>query len=232
MPLPLPGQQTTAPNPATLTAAHLNHPPALGANANHEAREGTLTWVGNIMQVTGGAATNYCYIPGNAGGAVIRPGVSYGVVDCAGGGPDFWVISDQFGGCEWHEVYHAGLNMLGFLHVYRSSEGGISKYKLETGWVLRNKKRSSVLSTSPPLYKAVWAVSLINRGNNPPTVQSKFIKVSDPPFVFAATPGAGGMVAAAPTGNLNITHEDNGDTDYTVAQKWTVFKGSVKRAFH
>jgi hypothetical protein len=124
-------------------------------------------------------------------------------------GGDFYVISDQYGGCEYHELYNANFNMLAFLHVYRG--GGLTTtYTVAAGWVLRNVKRSAVIAERGGMSGSNWSVSVINRGNNPPTVQSNFVHVRNPPYL----PGQGYV------GNFTVSDEDNGDTSYLAQQMW------------
>jgi len=198
MPLPTVGFTLGKPDPGTLVAAALNHPPVTGGNEIHDAKEGHCTVMANDMQFAGAGGLNYCYIPAHVGK------VSFGVVDCAAAG-DFYVVSDQYGGCEYHELYNAQYNMLVFLHIYRG-DGGTVQYTRGAGWVLRSEKRSSVIAQRDGMTGSNWSVSLINRNVNPPTVASKFIHVRNPPF----NPAQGGYV-----GNFTVTSEDDGDTGYT-----------------
>jgi hypothetical protein len=190
MPLPTLNTLLTNPNPTDpipLAAAALNHPPVTGGNELHNAKEGNLTWNGNQMVVSPAGVVNYSFIP------AVPYKVTFCVVDCNGGG-DAYVISDQYGGCEYHELYNANLNMLGFLHIYRG-DGAITPYTLAGGWVLRSAKRSAVISQQFGMAGSNWSVSLIDRTANPPTVQSKFIHVQTYP-------------------SFTVTGEDNGDTPY------------------
>jgi hypothetical protein len=199
MPLPTVGSTVGKPSPDGLAVALLNHPPVTGGNEIHEAKEGHCTFVANDMQIAAGGLVNYCYIPAHVGK------VSFGVVDCTAAG-DFYVISDQYGGCEYHELYNAQYNMLAFLHIYRG-DGATVSYTPAAGWVSRSEKRSAVIAVREGMTGSNWSVSLVNRGVNPPTVDSKFIHVRNPPF----DPTRGGYV-----GNFTVTSEDPGDTSYTM----------------
>jgi len=189
MPLPVLNNIVTPPGPSTLTAALNNHPPVTGGNETHSPKTGNLAWAGNTMTVSGVGVVNYWYIP------AVQNKVSFCCVPCTGGG-DAYVISDQYGGCEYHELYNATHNMLAFLHVYRG-DGATTQYTLAPGWVLRSTKRSAEIAKRHGMTGSNWSVSLINRTNNPPTVQSKFIHVKGYP-------------------TLTVQGEDNGDTNYSL----------------
>lgn len=200
MPLPVVNNRVTAANPNLAARAHLNHPIAIADNAIHAAMEGHLTWNGHIMQISAVGAVNYCYIPAFPGR------VSYGVVDCNGlGGGDFYVISDQYGGCEYHELYNG--NYLAFLHIYRG-DGMIVPYTLAPGWTVRRRMRSAVIAQQGGMTGSNWSVSVVDTGQPNHPVQSKFIHVENmaPPHVF-------GQPLNPP--DLRVTLEDNGDTEYS-----------------
>jgi len=185
-----------------MVQALLNHPVVTQDNAIHAATEGNLVWLGNTMTIAGGGVTNYCYIP------AVPDKVSYGVVDCGGGGGgDFYVVSDQYGGCEYHELYNAAFNQLAFLHIYRGG-GGIVPYTLAQGWVVRSRKRSALIAQQNGVTGSNWSVSLVNRNNNPPQVQSKFVHI-----VNMAAPHVFGQPLNPAI--LTVTGEDNGDTEYS-----------------
>jgi hypothetical protein len=153
------------------------------------------------MQISAVGVTNYCYIP------AFPHTVSYGVVDCGAGGGDFYVVSDQYGGCEYHELYNAGFNRLAFLHIYRG-DGGITPYTPAPGWVLRSEKRSAQIAARHGMNGSNWSVSLVNRGNNPPLVQSKFVHI-----VNRAAPHQFGQPMNPAI--LTVVDEDNGDAAYS-----------------
>lgn len=178
---------------SALGAAQNNHPPVTATNTHFGAKCGNLTWLGNTMTVSNVGATNCWYIP-----AVVNQ-VSYCVVPGAGAG-DVYVISDQYGGCEYHELYNAAHNLLSFLHVYRG-DGATTQYTLAPGWVSRGVKRSAVIASAHGMQGSNWSVSLIDRTVNPPTVQSKFIHVQGYPLPI-------------------VTGEDNGDTAYPRGGWW------------
>jgi hypothetical protein len=143
-------------------------------------------WFGNEFRITVGGHHNYRFIPDK------RNKVSYCVVPGHGLGDDFWVISTQYGGCEYHELYHPDLNLLAFLHVYRG-DGITVQYTLASGWELREIKESKFIAQKYGMKGSNWSVSHIDRSYNPPEVESKFIHV-----------GGG-------SGPIKVTGEHSGD---------------------
>lgn len=204
MPLPVVNDIVTYPNPTALTAAANNHPPVTAGNDHFGAKTGNLTWQGNTMTVSGTGTQNYWFIP------AVPDKVSFCTVPCGAGG-NAYVISDQYGGCEYHELYNATQNMLAFLHVYRG-DGATTQYTPAPGWVVRNVKRSSVLAIAGGMTGSNWSVSCINRTNA--TVQSKFIHINS---------------------LLTVTHEDSGDTPYPApapVQNTGGIGRKLKKLFH
>ena len=190
MPLPDTNTILTIPNLTGLPPDALwNHPIVMKGNEDHGARMGNLTWAAPRMTVTNGFPINCWYIP-----AVVNK-VSYCVVPRGAGG-DAYVISDQYGGCEYHELYNASFSKLAFLHVYRG-DGKVTKYKPAAGWVVRTMKRSSVIAQRGGMSVSNWSVSYIQWNVTPPVVQSKFIAVRDS-FQWG----------------LKVVDEDDGDTPY------------------
>lgn len=185
MPLPTVNNIVANPNPAALAAAGNAHPPVTAGNDHFGAKAGHLAWAGNTMNVSGAGVVNYWFIP------AVQDKVSFCVVPCGGGG-DAYVISDQYGGCEYHELYNATYNALAFLHVYRG-EGATTQYTPVPGWVRRSVKRSAAIAVQHGMTGSNWSVSLIDRANA--TAQSKFIHVQGYP-------------------NLTVTGEDDGDASY------------------
>jgi hypothetical protein len=167
------------PNPSALGKALLAGPLVTIENAVYDAKCGNAAWVGNHFTVSGEGVVNYWFVP------AIPNKVSYCVVNCTSTG-DAYVISDQFGGCELHELYNAQYRQLAFLHVYRGG-GATVQYTAGAGWVLRSVKRSSSIAQAGGMNGSNWSVSYINRTNNPPVVQSKFIGVTgSPPAITVA----------------------------------------------
>jgi hypothetical protein len=188
--MPLPNLNTliaTAPNLSTLGAALNNHPPVTAGNDHFGAKTGNLSWAGHTMTVSAVGVGNYWFIPDKLDAA------SYCTIPCGGGGTAY-VISTQYGGCEYHELYHAGLNMLAFLHVYRG-DGATTQYVAAAGWVVRSVKRSATLSQAHGMRGSNWSFSEINLATT--AVQSKFIHVEGYP-------------------NMTVTGEDNGDAAYPI----------------
>ena len=125
------------------------------------------------------------YVPQAAAGCA-----HFCVVPCTGG-QDAYVISDNYGGCEYHEAYNAQLNLLAFFHVHRGG-GTTAKFKLAPGWVQRSVIRSAAISAT---IGSNWSISCVNRNVHPPTVASKFIRVGGYP-------------------NLTVQNDDPGTAPY------------------
>ena len=186
MPLPVAGNLIGPPTPGGITPAVFVVAPGTPAVvtdnvATFSAMNGSANWAGNTLNITA-AVGNYWYVPQAAGGHA-----HYCVVP-GGGGGDAYVVSDNYGGCEYHEAYHAVSNTLAFFHVFRGN-GLIARYTLAAGWVLRNVIRSYNIAQT---LGTNWSISCINRAVNPPVVQSAFIRVTGamPPLtVGAVDPG-------------------------------------------
>ena len=144
-------------------------PPVSTQSAHFNPKRGNAKWLGNQFTLSGEGLVNYWYVPAKVGE------VSYCVVHGNGAG-DAYVISDQFGGCEYHELYNASKNLLAFLHVYRG-DGTIAKYDIAPGWALRSVKRSAEISKTHGMSGSNWAFSCIDRSTSPPTVETQFIHV-------------------------------------------------------
>ena len=99
---------------SALAAALNNHPPVTANNTEFSATCGNATWLGNTLTVSNIGVNNCWNIP------AIVDKVSYCVVPGAGAG-DAYVISPQYGGCEYHELYNAAHNLLAFLRAYAIS---------------------------------------------------------------------------------------------------------------
>ena len=197
MPLPIVGNLIGGPTPAGITpAVFVAGPgaPAVVANtvASFSALNGTANWVGGTLNITAPAG-NYWYVPQAGNGHA-----HYCVVP-GGGGGEAYVISDNYGGCEYHEAYHAGQNLLAFFHVFRGN-GLIARYALAPGWVRRNVIRSYNIAQT---LGTNWSISCVNRVPNPPIVQSTFIRVT------------GGMPP------LTVSAVDNGLTQYPAKERFT-----------
>lgn len=187
MPLPTINDIMSPPNSSSLGSDLIASPPVTATNTIFQPKRGNASWAGNRLQISGEGLVNYWFIP------AVQNQVSYCVVHGNGAG-NAYVISDQYGGCEYHELYNAAHNLLAFLHVYRGG-GATTQYTPAEGWVLRSVKRSAVISTTHGMGGSNWSVSCIDRTTTPPTVQSKFIHVQGYP-------------------NITVTGEDNGDTAY------------------
>ena len=150
-----------------LNAALRTHPPVTNHNATHDAKSGNAKWVGKTLHIAAEGLINYWYIP------PIDDEVSYCVVHDKGGYGDAYVISDGFGGCEYHTLSNAKFGLTAFLHVYRG--GGITtKYTLADGWIRTRILSSDGMTKANGSHKRDhMVVSHIDRTNN--TVKSKFI---------------------------------------------------------
>ena len=58
-----------------------------------------------------------------------------------------WVISDQFGGCEWHIRQNDQLKLFAFLHVSRGF-GKTAQYQPAPGWKKLEEQRSANLGNA------------------------------------------------------------------------------------
>ena len=137
MPLPAKNDLMKAPGASNppLGNALATHPPVTGDNAVFTAKHGNAVWSGKTFVVSGEGLVNYWYLP------AVQDKVSYCVVHGNGAG-DAYVISDQFGGCEYHQLYHKEMNLVAFLHVYRGTSGPAT-YTVAAGWELQGKKFSN-----------------------------------------------------------------------------------------
>jgi hypothetical protein len=172
MPLPNVGHLISGPVPNGIAAALTAHPPVSDtSSASHSAMNGYAHWVGNKLTLEATGGSNYWYIPQASPGCA-----HFCAVPCTGG-QEAYVISDNYGGCEYHEAYNAQLNLLAFFHVHRGG-GKVAKYKLSPGWVQRSVIRSAAISAT---IGSNWSISCIDRSTFPPTVTSKFIRVGGYP---------------------------------------------------
>ncbi len=148
----------------------------------HEALQGHAIWNGTTLVISHMGLVNYCFIP------AISHKVSYCVVPGEGADKDFYVISDRYGGCEFHTLYNPTHNMFAFLHVYRSS-GVTINYKLRPGWVLQSVKRSAEISQAYGMAGSNWSVTHINRATRPASAQSCFIHLNSMLNVMGVSDG-------------------------------------------
>lgn len=175
------------PSGSKLGSATLANPPVTNDNAHFGPKRGNGSWVGTKFVVSGEGLVNYWFIP------AVHGQVSYCVVHCNGSGPAY-VISDQYGGCEYHELYNAQFKQLAFLHVYRGG-GTTAQYTIAPGWQLRSVKRSARIAQDAGMRGSNWSFSHIDRSTPNPTVTTKFINVDGYP-------------------DIKVMREDNGDTPY------------------
>jgi hypothetical protein len=188
--LPIVGDTMTNPNPGPLPAAAAPHVPINGGAVVHQATAGNAVWNVNTLQVANVPPDNFRFIP------AVPNTVSYCVVPGVGGVNPVYVISDQYGGCEYHELYNAALNALAFLHVYRGG-GIITPYNLNAGWVRRSVKRSAVIAQTYGMAGSNWSMSRIDRSVVPPAVTSTFIHLNNALLVTGVDAGNTPYPAAA-----------------------------------
>lgn len=201
MPLPVVGQTMELVFPQSLRKALVNHAPVTGGNANYSARMGNATWLGNKLVFAGEGLGNYWYLPD------VQDEVSVCVVHPNGYG-EAYVLSQNYGGCEYHALYHAATKHVALLHVYKGS-GGLATYTIGSGWTLRSRIHSKGLMLRFG-GGTVWSISCIDRSTDPPTVRSKFISAKGvlPPRADDPTRGTLGNTTSNPL--VTITHEDDG----------------------
>jgi hypothetical protein len=206
--LPTVHNQISKLNPPELTNALLNFAPVTGGNEIHAAREGNLSWVGNKMEISNNGLVNYSYIP------AVEKGVSYGVVDQGAGGGEFYVFSDQYGGCEYHQLFNPTTNQTAFLHVYRG-DGIVTSYMRAAGWKMVNILRSAKIAARGGMRGTNISVSYLRTTCSPPIVRTKFIHVDNPPMIpaqgFQNTPS---FIPAQISNYSTVTMEDDGWAPY------------------
>jgi hypothetical protein len=177
MTLPIIGEKMTPPNhglaPSPNAAA--NYLPITGPNITYDARQGHAQWqvVAAVRQLNIGAAgvINYRFIP------AVQGQVSYCVVPGAGHANDIYIVSDQYGGCEYHTLYNAAHNMFAFLHVYRGG-GTTVGYTLGAGWALQNVKRSAAIAAQFGMAGSNWSVTHLNRAGAVPIAHTEFVHIN------------------------------------------------------
>ena len=183
MPLPSQGERLSFPNSRKLSDASNANPPVTKENSEHSAQRGNAIWLGKKLVISDTGYINYWYVP------QAPSKVSYCVVPCYGRG-DAYVISDQFGGCEWHVLQNDQFRLLAFLHVSRG-HGETAKYQMAPGWRLIQERRSANVSSAGAYLGRVatgrsevteasgvnWAISCINRSGKEAAVSSAFVNV-------------------------------------------------------
>lgn len=168
MPLPIVGNTLELVYDKELGKAVSQQSAVTGHNANYIARWGNAAWVGSKLKFSADGLRNYWYIPD------VPDEVSIAVVHETGYGQAY-VLSKNYGGCEYHELYNAASKQIAFLHVYKGS-AGLATYPIGAGWKLRNKIYSKGLMARFG-GKSVWSISCIDRITSPATVTSQFIGV-------------------------------------------------------
>jgi hypothetical protein len=202
MPLPVVGNTLELVYDADLGKAVSQQSAVTGHNANYIARWGNATWVGTKLKFSADGLRNYWYIPD------VPDEVSIAVVHETGYGQAY-VLSKNYGGCEYHELYNATSKQIAFLHVYKGS-GGLATYPIGAGWVLRSRIYSKGLMARFG-GKPVWSISCIDRITSPATVTSQFIGIqgfTPPPVTDVSKLGTG---TGATTSNPMVTITDVDD---------------------
>ena len=163
------------------------HSPVTGGNDAEEAECGHAEWVnGSTLEISGKGRINYWYIPpveGSVSFCVLLPDTLK-----IGG----YVFSDNYGGCEYHELINLSTMELALLHVYRG-DGKLAHYTPGPNWRLKRKLESMNYVNLIPRSKenagqriaSLWSVSFIPPCNlwssfmsDPNSIQSGFIGVS------------------------------------------------------
>ncbi|MGH7119210.1 MAG: hypothetical protein ACREFP_09530 [Acetobacteraceae bacterium] len=119
------------------------HSPVTLGNAADDARCGHAGWHGDTLTFTGEGRRNYWFIP------AVESSVSFAVLvpdTLAIGG---YVVSDNYGGCEYHVAVNSSTMELALLHVFRGASG-LTKYSLGPGWVMKAILRSHDLVAKIP----------------------------------------------------------------------------------
>ena len=160
------------------------HPPVTNNNAIFDARYSHAQGAPGKLVITAEGSMNCWYVP------QADPGkVSYCVVPMTGR-EDAYVISDNFGGCEWHVLKNADWKLWAFIHVHRGN-GTTATYTMAPGWTLHDVRRSSNIS-SAGMYQgklarggaagttgdgSTWAFSSVKRTGGASEVASAILNV-------------------------------------------------------
>lgn len=195
MPIRLPVVGDTISGWAKGSSAMCTSPPVLATSGSHAALNANASWVGNKFTIADTGVMNYWYVPQ---GDANYGGISYCVVPCANKTQYAYVISDNYGGCEYHELWNAAFKTLAFIHVLRDG-GTIRQYKIAPGWVRRSVKRSApIVRAGGVTLGTNLSITCVDRSTPNPTVQTKFVRLANPQY--------------GPTGvTLSIALEDDGD---------------------
>lgn len=184
MTLPLVGQLLSSPSNMKFGNAPRSHPPVTNNNAQFEAKYSNARWVGNKLTITAEGLMNCWYVPQAAPGKV-----SYCVVPMQGR-DDAYVISDNFGGCEWHILKNSAFKVWAFIHVHRG-DGATATYDMAPNWELHDVRRSANISKAG-MYQgklvrggavgttgdgSTWAFSSITRTASNMSVESAILNV-------------------------------------------------------
>ena len=187
MPLPIVGQTMSAPRPVGIGAAPAVAAPIAGGTNN--AFKGHANWAANVLQFANAPVDNYWYLP-QAG----ANDVNWCTLPMIAAG-QFYVVSDNFGGCELHVLHNALANQYAVMHVFRGG-GAVAAYVLSPGWALISTKRSQQIALIGGVPGTNWSVTFIDSTVAPVVVQTNFIRIN---------------------GTLDVTHVSNGNAAYLPA---------------
>lgn len=130
-------------------------------NTIHNPMSGFAEWKGDTLTFVKptGVIVNYWYVP------AVPKKVSYCVVPSNLAGPrkNVYIVSDQFGGCEYHVLKNEALSLLAFLHIYRG-EGKTVQYKKADGWEEVYQRRSASLARAVGMNGSIISVSWVHKG--------------------------------------------------------------------
>ena len=153
-------------------------------NVVHKARRGTAEWNDGTLDISPDGLHNYYYIP------PVDGRVSFCIFPSEGLEKDCYVISDQFGGCQYHTLYNENEKMFAFLHVFRE-RGNVVQYQMADGWRRLSIQHSSPLSRRKGTAGiGVWAISHIRRDETNPVANSCFMHLDNTARVTEIHDGA------------------------------------------
>ena len=169
-----------------LNECHFNHSPIASTRLINKARKGRARWEGNKLVFGAFGPYAYWYLP------AVEECVSYCVVPADTGASHVYVVSDQYGGCEYHELLNPSTQEMAFLHVYKGKyktrsgpeKSGAIGYNLIAPWTLLRKMLSTDFTSTLPTNQAklpgsVWSVSYIDRSEAIPMARSQFLCQKD-----------------------------------------------------
>jgi len=181
MRIPQTGDVLTNANPTGLTFANRSHAPVTKDNTFHMGYQGNATWSGNNFTISAQGTKNYWFLRDSSR-------VSYCVVPCNGGG-DAYVISTNYGGCEYDTLLNRQYNLLAFLHVMRGGDRKPFRYTMAQGWERVANRRSIHISKRHSGQGMKWSYSCIVRSGEKPKVYTTFLYFNGSYMVMDKDPG-------------------------------------------